>query len=129
MVVALICTAILGCLLFGLGLAISIRRFFTKDYYIEAVGPTSFTTKLSRAHGNTAEFAPFLALLFLALPVLGHAPHWAAAAMIGATLSRVLVVVGFLTSATLERMSFAKAAGAIGTYGFGLALTAALFIR
>lgn len=129
MVVALICTAILGCLLFGLGLAISIRRFFTKDFYIGAVGPTSFTTKLSRAHGNTAEFAPFLALLFLALPALGHAPPWTAAAMIGATFSRALVVVGFLTSATLEHMSMAKAAGAIGTYGFGLALTAALFIR
>ncbi|WP_201463323.1 MAPEG family protein [Brevundimonas aurantiaca] len=129
MVVALICTAILGCLLFGLGLAISIRRSFTKDFYIGVVGPTSFTTKLSRAHGNTAEFAPFLALLFLALPILGHAPAWAAVAMVGATFSRVLVVAGFLTSATLERMSVAKAAGAIGTYCFGLALTAALFIH
>ncbi|PZU75380.1 MAG: hypothetical protein DI531_04890 [Brevundimonas sp.] len=129
MFTALVCTAILGLLLFGLGLLISIRRFVTKDFYIGAVGPTSFTTKLSRAHGNTAEFAPFLALLFLALPLISAPPAWAAAAMIGATVSRGLVVIGFLTSATLEHMSLAKAAGAIGTYGFGLALTAALFIR
>lgn len=49
--------------------------------------------------------------------------------MVGATVSRILVVIGFLTGATLERMSLPKAVGAVGTYGFGLALTAALFIR
>lgn len=74
MTIALVCTAVLGGLLFGLGLVISLRRFFTKDFYFSGGGPTSFTTKLSRAHGNTAEFAPFLALLFLTVAFLGAPP-------------------------------------------------------
>ena len=125
MSIAILCTAALGLLIFGLGLAISLRRFATKDYFAGAVGPATFTTKLSRAHGNTAEFAPFLAILFLVIAFHGG-PSWANVAMIGATLSRFLVVIGFLTSATLEKMSPAKAVGALGTYGFGLALTYAL---
>lgn len=127
MVIALVCTAVLGVLIFGLGLAISIYRFMTKAYYVGADRPAAFTTKLSRAHGNTAEFGPMLAVLFLALAALG-APAWAEAAMIGATASRILVVIGFLTASTLEHISLPKAAGALGTYGFGLALTAALFL-
>ena len=55
MVIALVCTAVLGVLIFGLGLAISIYRFMTKAYYVGADRPAAFTTKLSRAHGNTAE--------------------------------------------------------------------------
>ena len=127
MTLALVCTAILGLLIFGLGLAISLRRFATKDYFAGRVGPATFTTKLSRAHGNTAEFAPFLAVLFLIIALRG-APAWADGAMIGATVSRLLVVIGFLTSPTLEQMSPTKAVGAMGTYGFGLALTIALVV-
>ncbi len=127
MTIALVCTAVLGCLLFGLGLVISLRRFFTRDFYFGAGGPTSFTTKLPRAHGNTAEFAPFLALLFLTVAFMGG-PAWTEALMVGATVSRLLVVIGFLTGATLERMSLPKAFGAVGTYGFGLGLVAALFV-
>lgn len=127
MSVAVTCAAILGLLLFGLGFWISLRRLASDDYYAGAGDPAAFTTKLSRAHGNTAEFAPFLALLFLFL-ALRDAPAWVEVAMVGATVSRALVVVGFLSSATLARMSAPKAIGAVGTYGFGLALTAALFL-
>jgi len=127
MTIAIACTAVLGLLIFGLGLLISLRRFATKEYFSGAVGPTTFTTKLSRAHGNTAEFAPFLALLFLAI-AWRHGPAWSEAAMVGATVSRLLVVIGFLTSPTLEQMSPTKAVGAMGTYGFGLALTFGLLV-
>lgn len=128
MTTALACVAVFGVLLFGLGLWISLRRFFTEDYFIHGGDPTSFTTRLSRAHGNTAEFVPLLAVLMIFLGA-GGPPLWVEMAMIGAAVSRVLVVVGFLTSTTLARISLPKAIGAIGTYVFGLALTAALLLR
>lgn len=60
---AVICTAILGFLLFGLGLLVSNARNQRKmgDGYPPDVA--DFLHKVVRAHGNTAEFAPFLALL------------------------------------------------------------------
>ena len=46
---------------------ISLRRLRLKTFFAGADDPLSFTTKLSRAHGNTVEFGPFLALLFLSV--------------------------------------------------------------
>ena len=70
---------------------------------------------------------PFLALLFLVVAYL-HPSVWVDAAVVGATVSRILVVIGFLTSPTLAAMSVPKAIGAVGTYGFGLVLTGALLV-
>lgn len=57
------CAASLGALLFGLGLAVSLAR--TKASRFAGYPPESsaFLHKLVRAHGNTAEYAPFVALL------------------------------------------------------------------
>ena len=98
-----------------------------KDYFFGAGGPKSFTTKLSRAHGNTSEFAPFLALLMLYL-MTRNPDGWVHAAMVGATLARILVVIGFLTCSSLDQISPIKAIGAIGTYVFGLILTFTIFV-
>jgi uncharacterized membrane protein YecN with MAPEG domain len=127
MAVALGCVVVFGSLLFGLGLWISLRRFLNADFFIGAADPAAFTTRLSRAHGNTAEFVPLLAVMIIYLGLQG-APALVQTMMVGATVSRVLVVIGFLTSARLTAMSLPKAVGALGTYAFGLALTAALFM-
>jgi uncharacterized protein len=127
MTTALWCVAVQGLLLFGLGLWISLLRFFRRDYYFGAGSPTSFVTKLSRAHGNTAEFVPFLSVLMIYLGARGS-PDWIGWVIVGATVSRALVVIGFLTCATLERISVPKAIGAIGTYAFGLVLTLAIVL-
>jgi uncharacterized membrane protein YecN with MAPEG domain len=121
------CVAALGILLFGLGAWISISRLRNADYYAGAPSPTSFTTKLSRAHGNTAEFAPFLAVLMIVVSKQNEGA-WLEACMIGAVVSRLLVVIGFLSSPTLERMSLPKAAGAVGTYAFGLILSVSVVV-
>lgn len=127
MTIALTCIGVLSLMIFGLGVVISLRRLLTQGFYSGAADPTSFTTKLSRAHGNTAEFAPTIALLCLMLS--SREPStWIEVAMIGATASRVLVVAGFPTSENLERMSLLKAGGALGTYGFGLALSVGLVL-
>ena len=60
---ALACTAALG-LLFALGLAVSILRSRVGVLSGYAPEPDQLLTKLGRAHGNTAEYAPFFAVLF-----------------------------------------------------------------
>lgn len=62
---ALVCTAALGLLLFALGLAVSILRSRVGVLSGYAPEPEQLLTKLVRAHGNTAEYAPFFAVLFL----------------------------------------------------------------
>jgi uncharacterized membrane protein YecN with MAPEG domain len=127
MTTALICTSVIGLLIFGLSFWSALRRLRLKAFFAGADEPASFTTKLSRGHGNTAEFGPFLALLFLTATALGGSP-WSAAAMIGATLSRVLVVVAFLATAWLDHFSPLKLIGAVGTYVSGFALLVALLV-
>jgi uncharacterized protein len=58
--IALACTAALGLLLFALGLSISILRSRVGVLSGYAPEPDQLLTKLVRAHGNTAEYAPFL---------------------------------------------------------------------
>ena len=123
--VALICTAVLGLLLFGLGLSVSVMRFR------EGVGsggepdPASPLHKVIRAHANTAEYAPFLALLFLYLGA--RSPSGATVSLIvAATLCRCLLVVGLIAWPTMAKPNPARFIGALGTYLAGLALCVTL---
>jgi len=124
---ALVCTAILGLLLFMLGLAISIVR--TRDGTLSgpAPEPDRLLTKLVRAHGNTAEYAAFFAVLFLFLGSR-NPPDWQLWCMVGATACRLLLVVALVAWPTMSKPNPARAIGALGTYGFGVALSLALLI-
>ena len=94
-IVALICTAILGLLLFGLGLAVSVCRFRDRRSMGYVDDPANRLHKLVRAHANTTEFAPFLAVLILYLGA--HAPSAVVLGlMVAATVSRVLLVIGLV---------------------------------
>lgn len=120
--IALICTTILGLLLFGLGLGVSLTRRREKVGFGFPENPRSQLTKMARAHGNTAEFAPFLAVIFLYLGA--HNPSATVLVlMVAATLCRVLIVVGLLTSPTLARPHPLRFVGALGTYVCGLGLS------
>ncbi|CAL8474787.1 MAPEG family protein [Caballeronia sp. S22] len=59
--VALTCVTVLGLLLFGLGLYISVVRFRERTNFGCEAAPAHRRHKLVRAHANTAEYAPFLA--------------------------------------------------------------------
>jgi hypothetical protein len=122
---ALLCTAVLGLLLFSLGLAISGLRFRSGTLSGHAASPDDLLAKLVRAHGNTAEYVPLLAVLFLYLGA-HHPAQWQVWSMVGATASRVLLAVGLLAWPTMARPNPARFAGAIGTYLFGAALCVAL---
>lgn len=123
MQVPVVCASILGLLIFLLGFLISMLRSKTGIiYYSDSLDdPTSPLTKAVRALANTAEFAPILAVLFLYLGSTNPA-NWVYWTIVVATISRVLMVVGFLTAGTLRKILPLKAVGAVGTYLSGIVL-------
>ena len=125
---AIVCVAALGLLLFGLGLAVSITRFRMRTGFAHPADPRDLLCKVVRAHGNTAEYAPFLAALMLYLGSRAAAP-WVPWAMVAVTACRYLIVAGILLSPTLARPHPLRFIGALGTYLCGFALSLALFIR
>ena len=125
--IALLCTAVLGLTLFLLGLAISVVR--TRDGILSgyAPDPDRLLTKLVRAHGNTAEYAPFLALLFLYIGIRNPS-DWLVWCMVGATACRLLLVVALVAWPTMSKPNPARAVAAMGTYTFGIALCIGLLL-
>ncbi len=63
MTTALVCIALLGLLVFGLGFAVSLARGRTNTVAGTSGDPSDSLHKLVRAHGNTAEYAAMLAIL------------------------------------------------------------------
>jgi uncharacterized protein len=121
---AIVCTALLGLLLFVLGLAVSMLRTKMGVLIGHPVSETDLLHRMVRAHGNTAEYAAMLGVLFL-----WHGAHspplWILIAIIATTVSRYLLVLGLLLGPTLSRANPLRFVGAVGTYVGGLTLTAA----
>lgn len=128
MTVMVTCIALLGLLVFGLGLAVSIARSKARSGTGYPDDPADVLHKLVRAHGNTIEYAPMLALLFW---VIGTATNdnWVLWVMIGATASRYLIVAGLLMAPSLRHPHPLRALGALGTYIFGATLCLDLLYR
>jgi len=125
--VAIICTTVLGLLLFGLGLYVSILRRRTRRSVGCDTSPTDPLHRAVRAHGNTAEYAPFFAVLFLWFAA-HPAPAWVSAAIVLATLARVSLVAGLLWGPSLDKPTPARFVGALLTYATGLALAVGLAV-
>ena len=122
-IVSLICVTILGLLLFGLGLSISVMRFHEGTSFGCESDPANRLHKLVRAHANTAEYAPFLAVLFLYLGA--RSPSIVVESLIVAsTACRCLLVIGLIAWPTMAKPNPFRFVGALGTYGAGLALCA-----
>jgi uncharacterized protein len=125
--VALVCTALLGLLVFGLGLAVSVLRGSTKTNIGHGLDPADRLHKVVRAHGNATEYGPMLAILMLAIAARGCTP-WMVWTFVAATLFRYLHAAGMLLSPSLDRPQPLRFVGALGTYLAGLALVAAAFL-
>jgi uncharacterized membrane protein YecN with MAPEG domain len=126
--VGIICTAVLGLLLFGLGLYVSILRQRTRrSIGCDTTSPTDPLHRAVRAHGNTAEYAPFFAVLFLWFAV-HPGPVWVSVAIVLATLARVSLAVGLLWGASLDKPTPARFVGALLTYVTGIALAVRLAV-
>ena len=124
--VAIVCTALLGLLLFGLGLAVSNTRNRTSTIAGSSQDPADFLYKMVRAHGNTAEYAPMFAVLFLLVGERNPAT-WVLWTMGLATACRYLIAIGMIISPTLAKPHPLRFAGALGTYVTGIALSIAAF--
>ncbi|HWJ95096.1 MAG TPA: MAPEG family protein [Telluria sp.] len=123
--VAAICVAALGLLLFGLGLGTSINRKKARRSYGCADDPASPLYKFMRAHGNTAEYAPFFAVLMLFLGTRDPAP-WVVWTMVAATACRYIFVAGLVAYPSMARPNALRFIGGLGTYVTGLVLSAAV---
>ena len=126
MMTAVICTALLGVLVFGLGLAVSLTRGQTGTIIGANPDPTDRLYKMVRAHGNATEFAPMLAVLMLLIG--NHNPvSWILWVMWIATISRYLHAAGMIFSPTLAQPHPLRFAGALGTYVCGIILSIVAF--
>ena len=127
MTVAVVCAALLGLLLFGLGLAVSLTRQRTSTSYGCPDDPTDQLYKLSRAHGNTAEYAPMMAVLMLIVGA-NDPPQWALWTMGLAVASRYALAIGIVSGPTMAQPHPLRFFGAAGTYATGLGLSVAALL-
>lgn len=118
---AAVCAGVLGLLVFGLGLGVSLTRGATKTSIGYNPDPKDRLYKMVRAHGNATEYNPMLAVLIL---YLGSRDPGATmqGLFIAATVSRILHAAGMIMSPTLARPQPLRAIGAVGTYVTGLIL-------
>jgi len=128
MIIAVLRVALLGFLVVGLGFVVSMTRGATKTMYGYNVDPADRLYKAVRAHGNTTEYVPMLAVLILTLGMLNPAP-WMMWCMGLVTLSRYIFVFGIVLPPSMAQPSKLRFIGSLGTYVFGIALCIALFMR
>ena len=126
--VAIICTALLGLLLFGLGLNVSLQRRSNRRSVGHEVSPVDPLHRAVRAHANTAEYAPFFAVLFLWYATRPAMPAWILATIVLATVARFALAGALLFGPSLNRPNPARLFGALFTHICGLALAAGLLV-
>lgn len=124
---AIICVGLLGLLLFVLGLSVSLARGRYDTVIGTPTDPTNGLHKIIRAHGNTAEFAPMLAVLILVAGMRDPAT-WVIWTMGIATAARYLIVVGLIVGPTLAAPHPLRFIGALLTYVAGAGLAVAVLL-
>ena len=124
----LICIALLGFLVVGLGFAVSMTRSKTETMFGSSTDPEDILYKMTRAHGNTAEYAPIIALLIFVLSQSSQS-QWVIWCMILATFFRYLIVVGIIFPKTMDTANPMRFIGALGTYLTGFGLCAAVLLQ
>ena len=124
---AIICTALLGLLVFGLGFGVSMTRGSTDTVSGYNPDPTDRLYKMIRAHGNTTEYAPMLAVLMLFIGARNPAA-WVLWVMWIVTACRYLIAIGIIISPTLAKPHPLRFVGALGTYIGGIVLCVAAYL-
>ena len=127
MTTAIVCTALLGLLIFGLGFGVSLTRGQTGTTFGATPDPTDRMYKMVRAHGNATEYAAMLAILILFLGSRNPAT-WVLWVMGIVTACRYLHAAGMIVSPTLAQPHPLRVVGALGTYVGGVVLCIAILI-
>ena len=125
--VAVFCAGLLGLLVFGLGLMVSMVRGSSRRNFGYDPDPTDRLYKLVRAHGNAAEYAPMLGVLMLFIGARNPGT-WLVWIFVAATVSRYLHALGMILSKSLDRPDPLRFAGALGTYLTGILLAFAALV-
>ena len=128
MATAMMCTGLLGLLVFGLGFAVSMTRAKTETIIGTNSDPTDRLYKMVRAHGNATEYAPILAVLMVVVAMAGEPATWVVWMMIAVTAFRYVHAAGMIAFPTLDKPNPLRFIGAVGTYVGGLALCVAVFL-
>jgi uncharacterized membrane protein YecN with MAPEG domain len=124
---AITCIGLLGLLVIGLGLRVSMLRGSTQRAIGYKDDPTDPLYKCVRAHCNACEYGPMLAILIFALASEGYG-RWTGFLFMATVVVRYAHAAGMLLSPTLEKGHPLRFVGALGTYLVGFALVAeALF--
>ena len=127
MTVAVICSALLGLLLMGLGFAVSTARGRHEKLIGHSPDPLDPVHKIVRAHGNTAEYAPMLAVLML-LAARFDPADWVLWVMAIGTAARFAIVIGLMIG-SLEKPNAFRFAGAALTYLAGIVLSVNILVQ
>ena len=128
MSIYLICIAMLGLLCLGLGFNVSMIRAKSSTLYGGESDPESKLYQAQRAHGNTIEYAPILAVMIFALGQSPQ-PNWVLCSMVAVTFFRYLFVLGIQLPVTMNKINPLRFIGSLGTFLLGFFLVAALFIQ
>ncbi|MFT4822228.1 MAG: putative membrane protein YecN with MAPEG domain [Halioglobus sp.] len=128
MPVPLICIALLSFLCIALGFSVSLARSKQEVLIGNSTDPEDVVFKRIRAHGNTVEYVPILALLIY---ILSQSPQpvWVMWLMVLVTACRYLLVAGLIIPKSMAEPNAMRFVGALGTYIFGFGLVAALAIQ
>jgi hypothetical protein len=118
---AAVCVGVLGLLVFGLGIGVSLTRGTTNTIIGYNPDPSDRLYKMVRAHGNATEFNPMLAILMLYLATR-QPSAWVEWVFVVAAVSRVLHAAGMIMSPSLAKPQPLRAIGAVGTFVCGLIL-------
>ena len=124
---AVVCVALLGILIIGLGFMVTVTRGNTNRLSGYKDDPEDRLYKVIRAHGNTVEYAPIVALLILYLGTTDPA-SWVVWTMWITTIARYLIAIGIIVSPTMDKPHPLRFIGALGTYLGGLVLCAAALL-
>jgi uncharacterized membrane protein YecN with MAPEG domain len=121
---AITCIGLLGLLVIGLGLGVSMQRRRTAVSIGYSDDPTDSLHKWVRAHANACEFAPMLAILIYALASSGYG-GWNGWLYILAVAARYAHAAGMILTPTLAEPHPLRFLGAVGTYAVGMLLALA----
>lgn len=125
MTTAIVCSALLALLIFGLGINVSrLRKNATNQLPTRLDDPLFVAV---RAHGNATEYVPTLALLMLLVGARDPA-GWMVAVFVVVTVARYLHAAGVLAGGDMGKETPARLAGSLGTYLGGIALAAAALV-
>lgn len=128
MSIPLICIALLGFLCIALGFSVSMARSKQSVMIGNSSDPEDVVFQRIRAHGNTVEYVPILALMIYILSQSPQ-PAWVIWLMVLVTACRYLIVAGLILPKSMADPNPMRFVGALGTYVFGLGLVAALVLQ